>query len=95
MKKITLLILFCCAAVLSASEPVWKYTLGEKEITVTASIPANEYLYRKETAVELTAVGMVFKPVTFPSTVTERFIFSPYFIKRVPASERIYFFAVT
>ena len=70
MKKITLLVLFCCAAMLSASEPVWKYTLGEKEITVTASVPANEYLYRKETAVKLTADGMSVKPVTFPSTVT-------------------------
>ena len=76
MKKITLLILFCCAAVLSASEPVWKYTLGEKEITVTASIPANEYLYWKETAVELTAGEIVFKPVTFPSTVTHEDEFS-------------------
>ena len=70
MKKITLLVLFCCAAVLSASEPVWKYTLGEKEITVTASVPANEYLYRKETDVKLTADGAAVKPVTFPSFVT-------------------------
>ena len=76
MKKTILPVLFCLTGMLSASVPEWKYTLGEKEITVTASVPANEYLYRKETDVKLTAAGMAVKAVTFPSTVTHEDEFS-------------------
>ena len=61
MKKNVLLVLFCLTGMLSASVPEWKYTLSKNEIRITASIPANEYLYRKETDVKLTAAGIVSK----------------------------------
>ena len=76
MKKNVLLVLFCLTGMLSASVPEWKYTLSKNEIRITASVPANEYLYRKETDAELTADGMAVKPVTFPSTVTHEDEFS-------------------
>ena len=76
MKKNVLMVLFCLTGMLSASVPEWKYTLGKNEIRITASVPAKEYLYRKETAVELTAAGMAVKPVISPSTVTHEDDFS-------------------
>ena len=76
MKKNVLLILFCLTGMLSASVPEWKYTLSKKEIRITVSVPADEYLYRKETDVKLTADGTSVKPVTLPSTVTHEDDFS-------------------
>ena len=76
MKKIVLLVLFCLTGMLSASVPEWKFTLGKNEIRITASVPANEYLYRKETDAGLTADGVAVKPVTFPSTLTHEDEFS-------------------
>ena len=76
MKKITLLVLFCLAGMLSASVPEWKYTFGKKEITITASVPSNEYLYRKATAVELTSGGAAVQPAVFPKSVMHEDEFS-------------------
>ena len=76
MKKITLLFLFCLTVMLSASVPEWKYTFGKKEITITASVPANEYLYKKATAVELTSGGVAVQPSLLPQSVMHEDEFS-------------------
>ena len=57
MKNGIIIFLLCLTAGLAASAPEWKYTLEKGELHVTASLPANEYLYRKTTSVALTAGG--------------------------------------
>ena len=69
MKRILLAVLICLNAWLFASEPEWKYTLEQKEIKVSALIPAEEYLYRKSTSVELVSGGRIIKPVAVPAGV--------------------------
>lgn len=76
MKNVMLLILFCLTAGLAASVPEWKYTLEKGELHVTASLPANEYLYRKTTSVTLTADGKTVVPSTSPKTVPHEDEFS-------------------
>ena len=76
MKKIMLLVLFCLTGMLYASVPEWKYTFGKKEIIITASVPANEYLYRNNTAVELTAGGIAVPPASLPQAVMHEDEFS-------------------
>ena len=54
MKKNIAALVFLSAG-LFAAEPEWKYSLGEKEIKVTAEVPSTEYLYLKNTSVKLIA----------------------------------------
>lgn len=70
MKKMMLFVLVSITAGLCAAVPDWKYTLGEKEIKVTASVPAGEYLYRKSTRVELVSGGKIIAPAVLPAGVS-------------------------
>jgi len=70
MKQIALLILFTLTAGLSASDPVWTYTLEKNKIEVIAAVPAGEYLYRKATSVELTAGEKIIEPAAVPPAVS-------------------------
>ena len=70
MKKIIVSVLVCLSAGLFAAEPEWKYTLGEKEIKVTAEVPSKEYLYLKNTSVKLTADGKTVLPKSVPPAVS-------------------------
>ena len=76
MKKLIVSVLVCLFAGLFASEPEWKYSLGEKEIKVTAAVPSNEYLYLKNTSVKLTAGGKTVLPSSVPASVSHNDEFS-------------------
>ncbi|MBQ9337987.1 MAG: thioredoxin family protein [Lentisphaeria bacterium] len=69
MKNVMMIVLFCLTAGLAASTPEWNFTLEKGELHVTASLPANEYLYRKTTSVTLTADGKTVAPASSPETV--------------------------
>lgn len=69
MKKIIVSVLVCLSAGIFASEPEWQYSLGEKEIKVTAQVPSKEYLYLKNTSVKLTADGKTVTPSSVPQAV--------------------------
>jgi len=69
MKKIIVSVLVCLSAGLFAAEPEWKYTLGEKEIKVTAQVPSKEYLYTKNSSVKLTSDGKTVLPSSIPQAV--------------------------
>jgi len=70
MKKLIVSVLVCLSAGLFASEPEWKYSLGEKEIKVTAIVPSKEYLYRKNTSVKLIADGKTVFPSAVPASIS-------------------------
>jgi len=70
MKKIIAAVLVCLSGALFAAEPEWKYTLGEKEIKVTAEVPSKEYLYLKNTSVKLETDGKTVLPASVPASVS-------------------------
>ena len=70
MKKIIAAALVCLSGGLFAAEPEWQYSLGEKEIKVTAEVPSKEYLYLKNTSVKLIADGKTVLPSSFPASVS-------------------------
>lgn len=66
LKAVSAVVLLFFAAGLSA-EPVWKYTVTEKEISVLAEIPAGEYLYRNATEVRAVSGGKEVIPSEVPA----------------------------
>ena len=70
MKKIIAAVLVCLSAGLFAAEPEWKYSLGEKEIKVTAEVPSKEYLYLKNTSVKLITDGKTVLPSSVPPSIS-------------------------
>lgn len=74
MKKLTVSSVFIwlltLEITLAAADPVWQYTMSEKEIVVFVTVPTHEYLYQTDTAPAVIAGGKTLAPAVAPPAVS-------------------------